>query len=144
MMTVRNALVWTLVTMLFATLPVAASGVEGSPVNATGVRPSVAPTPTPLDVDRLVASAVDGAVLLQRTRSRPTSSSGNDDTMRWVGIGLLGLGGALAIHGAVSTCGAQLIGDVRSLKVETNACWGRASVGAGIAAAGFFVMRLGQ
>ena len=140
MMTARDALVWTLVTMLFATLPVAASGVEDSPVNAPGVRPSVAPTPALLDVDRLVASAVDGAVLLQRTRSRPTTSSSNS-TMRWVGLGMLGLGGLLAINGALSTCGAQFSGVGSSFNVETSACWGRAGVGAGIAAAGFFVMR---
>ena len=106
MMNVRNASVWTLVTILFATVPVATSGVDGSPVDARQVRPSVAPIPASLDVDRLVASAVDRAVLLQRTRSRPTSGSGNS-TMRWIGLGMLGLGGLLAIHGAVSTCGAQ-------------------------------------
>ena len=140
MMTVRNASVWTLVTVLFATLPVAASGVDGSTVDARGVRPSVAPTPALLDVDRLVASAVDRAVLLQRTRSRPTSSSGNS-TMRWVGLGMLGLGGLLAINGALSTCGAQVSGGGSSFSVETSACWGRAGVGAGIAAAGLFAMR---
>ena len=140
MMTVRDAWVWTLVTVLFATVPVAASGVDGSPVDAKGVRPSVAPTSASLDVDRLVASAVGRAVLLQRTRSRPTSGSGNN-TMRWVGLGMLGLGGLLAIHGAVSTCGAQFSGAGSSLSVDTSACWGRAGIGAGIAAAGFFVMR---
>ena len=140
MMNVRNASVWTLVTILFATVPVATSGVDGSPVDARQVRPSVAPIPASLDVDRLVASAVDRAVLLQRTRSRPTSGSGNS-TMRWIGLGMLGLGGLLAIHGAVSTCGAQFSGAGSSLSVDTSACWGRAGVGAGIAAAGFFVMR---
>ena len=144
MMTVRDASVWTLVTVLFATVPVAASGVASSPVDAKGVRPSVAPTPASLDVDRLVASAVGRAVLLQRTRSRPTSGSGNN-TMRWVvGLGMLGLGGLLAFHGAVSTCGAQFSAAGSPLGVElsvdTSACWGRAGVGAGIAAAGFFVM----
>ena len=61
--------------------------------------------------------------------------------MRWVGLGMLGLGGILAIHGAVSTCGAQFSGAGSSLSVDTSACWGRAGIGAGIAAAGFFVMR---
>ena len=141
MMNVRNTSVWTLVTILFATVAVATSGVDGSPVDARGVVPSVAPTQASLDVDRLVASAVGRAVLLQRTRSRPTSGSGNS-TMRWVGLGMLGLGGILAIHGAVSTCGAQAeFGRGGAFNVETSACWGRAGVGAGIAAAGFFVMR---
>ena len=64
MMNVRNASVWTLVTILFATVPVATSGVDGgSPVDARQVHPSVAPIPASLDVDRLVASAVDRAVL---------------------------------------------------------------------------------
>ena len=141
MLNVRNASVWTLVIVWLATGPVATSGVDGSPVDAGGVHWSAAPSSPSLDVDRLVASAVDRAVLLQRTRSRPTSGSGNNNTMRWVGLGMLGLGGLLAIHGSVSTCGAEFSSAGSSLSVDTSACWGRAGIGAGIAAAGFFVMR---
>ena len=140
MMNVRNASVWTVLIVWLATVPVATSGVDGSPVDAGGKHSSVASSPPSLDVDRLVGIAVDRAVLFQRTRSRPTSGSGND-TMRWLGLGMLGLGGVLAIHGAVSTCGAQISGAGSSLSVDTSACWGRAGIGAGIAAAGFFVMR---
>ena len=144
MMYVRNASVWTLVLVLFVTVPVATSGVDGSPVDASDVHQevqlSVAPSLPSLDVDRLVASAVGRVALLQRTRSRPTSGS-NNNTMRWVGLGLLGLGGLLAVHGAVSTCGAEFSGAGSSFNVDTSACWGRAGIGAGIAAAGFFVMR---
>ena len=117
MMNVRNVLVWTLATVLFATVPVATSGVDGSPVDATGADRSVEPTPALFDLDRMLASAVERTVLLQRTRTRPTSGSGNN-TMRWVGLGMLGLGGLLAINGALSTCGAQVSGGGSSFNVE--------------------------
>ena len=54
MMNVRNVLVWTLATVLFATVPVATSGVDGSPVDATGADRSVEPTPALFDLDRML------------------------------------------------------------------------------------------
>lgn len=136
----RGGMVGTLVFVLVATLPVAASpGVDGSAVDDQGSASVRHADPGTLDIDRLVGAAVERVVLLQRTRSRPTSGSSND-TMRWVGLGMLGLGGILAINGALSTCGARVSGSATAVNVETSACWTRAGIGAGIAAAGFFVM----
>ena len=111
-------------------------------VKADANRPpgsAAAPASTALDVERLVAVAADRGVLLQRTRPGQRSNA-NANTMRWVGVGLLGLGGLLALNGALSTCGASIrdIGD--GVSVSTSKCWGRAAVGGGIAAAGLFVM----
>ena len=44
-----------------------------------------------LDVDRLVATAVDRGVLLQRARPGQRGNS-NANTMRWAGIAMLGAG----------------------------------------------------
>ena len=60
-----------------------------------------------------------------------SAANANANTMRWVGVGLLGLGGLLALNGALSTCGASIrdIGD--GVSVSTSKCWGRAAVGGG-------------
>ena len=91
-----------------------------------------------LDVDALIADAVDRTVLLQRGRQRPSRSTGNNNMMRWIGLAMLGIGASVGVHGALDTCGASISSDFRS--VDTSACWTRAGVGAGIAAAGAFVM----
>lgn len=136
--TIRNAVTSALLTTLLA-LPAVATGQSGPADQAGGAPPTAASTSAALDIDRLVAGALDRGVLLQR--SRPTGNSTNN-TMRWAGIGMLGLGGLLALNGALSTCGADL--DVTrsgSYSVSTSRCWSRAAIGGGIAAAGLFMMR---
>ena len=128
-------------TVLATTASASAQGLLDR-VKADANRPpasAAAPASTALDVERLVAAAADRGVLLQRTRPGQRSNA-NTNTMRWVGVGLLGLGGLLALNGALSTCGASIrdIGD--GVSVSTSKCWGRAAVGGGIAAAGLFVM----
>ena len=135
--TIRNAVTSVLLTAFLA-LPGVAAGQSGPADQAGGAPPTSASTSEALDIDRLVAGALDRGVLLQR--SRPTGNSTNN-TMRWAGIGMLGLGGLLALNGALSTCGAEL--DVTrggSFSVSTSRCWSRAAVGGGIAAAGLFMM----
>lgn len=140
--TFRNAVTATLLTAFMA-LPVVATGQSGPADLAGGARPSATSTSAALDldIDRLVANAMDRGVLLQRTRSRPTANSSNN-AMRWAGIGMLALGGVLALNGAISTCGGEIeysrTGSIRSVK--TSRCWTRAAVGGGVAAAGLFMM----
>lgn len=139
--TFRNAVTAALLTAFIA-LPVVATGQSGPADRAGGARPSATSTsPTlDLDMDRLVANAMDRGVLLQRTRSRPTGNSSNN-TMRWAGIGMLALGGVLALNGALSTCGADIdVSRTGSVSVDTSRCWTRAAVGGGVAAAGLFMM----
>ena len=133
--TIRNAVTSALLMTLLA-LPAVATGQSGPANQAGGAPQTAAPTSAALDIDRLVAGARDRGVLLQR--SRPTGNSTNNDTMRWVGIGMLGLGGLLALNGALTTCGAAV--DYTSGSVSTSACWGRTAVGGGVAAAGLFMM----
>ena len=140
--TFRNAVTAALLTAFMA-VPVVATGQSGPADQAGGVRPSATSTSAALDldIDRLVASALDRGVPLQRTRSRPTGNSSNN-AMRWAGIGMLALGGVLALNGALSTCGADIeyspAGYVSG--VDTSRCWSRAAVGGGVAAAGLFMM----
>ena len=86
----RNAVTSALLAAFMA-LPVVATGQNGPADQAGGAPPTVTSTSTALDVDRLVADALDRGVLLQRTRTRPTGNSSNN-TMKWVGVGMLGLG----------------------------------------------------
>ena len=126
----------------FMALPVVATGQSGPADQAGGAGPSATSTSAALDldIDRLVASALDRGVLLQRTRSRPTGNSSNN-AMRWAGIGMLALGGVLALNGALSTCGADIdVSRTGSVSVDTSRCWSRAAVGGGVAAAGLFMM----
>ena len=99
--------------------------------------PSVVKASPVLDVDRLVAAAGERGVLLQRTRPGQRSNS-NANTMRWVGVGMLGVGGLLALNGAMSTCGVDV--DYNRGSVDTNMCWGRVAIGGGVATAGLVLM----
>ena len=99
-------------------------------------------SPAPaFDLDRAVASVLEEqtAVLLQRSRTRPErgTSGGGNPTLAWVGVGMLAVGGVLAINGAVSTCGVSVSRDF--LDVSTSPCWTRAGVGAGVGALGAFL-----
>ena len=122
----------------FLALPGLATGQNGPAAQAGGQGSSVTSTPPALDIDRLVAGAMDRNVLLQRSRSRPSGNSPN--TMRWVGIGMLGIGGLLAINGALSTCGGTFTSVGSSISVDTSMCTGRVIAGGGVAAAGLFMM----
>ena len=104
------------------------------------VIPDAAPAPA-FDLDRAIAGVLEEqtAVLLQRTRTRPPrrTSGGGNPTLAWAGIGMLAVGGILAINGAVSTCGVSISSDFRD--VSTSPCWTRAGVGAGVGALGAFL-----
>ena len=132
----RNAVTSVLLTG-FMVLPGVANGQNGPGDRAGGAPPSAAPTSTALDVDRLVAVAADRGVLLQRSRPGQRSNS-NANTMRWAGVGLLGLGGLLALNGAMSTCGVDV--NYNTGSVDTSMCWSRVGIGGGIAAAGLVLM----
>lgn len=98
-------------------------------------------SPPAFDLDRAVAGVLEErpALLLQRTRTRPArrASGGGNPTLAWAGIGMLAVGGILAINGAVSTCGVSVSRDFRD--VSTSPCWTRAGVGAGVGALGAFL-----
>ena len=99
-------------------------------------------SPAPaFDLDRAVAGVLEdqAALLLQRTRTRPArrTSGGGNPTLAWAGVGMLAVGGILAINGAVSTCGVSVSRDFRD--VSTSQCWTRAGVGAGVGALGAFL-----
>ena len=120
----------------FLALPVVATGQSGPTDRAREAPPSAAaPASAALDIDRLVAVAVDRGVLLQRSRPGQRSNS-NANTMRWIGIGMLGAGGLLALNGALATCGTIDGGFYR----ETGMCGGRVVVGGGVAAVGAWLM----
>lgn len=138
-LTLRNAVTSALLTAFMA-LPVVATGQDGPADRAREAPPSAAPTSAALDIDRLVAAAAGRGVLLQRSRPGQRSNS-NANTMKWVGIGLIGVGGLLALNGALSTCGADVnVGPTGSFSVNTSRCWSRAVIGGGIAAGGLFMM----
>ncbi len=136
--TLRNAVTAAFLTLVFMALPVMANG-QTALVDPSR-RASAASIPAALDVDRLVAEVLERGVLLQRTRSR-SRPTGNSNTMKWVGVGMLGLGGLLALNGALSTCGADFnVGRAGSVSIDTSMCTGRVGIGGGIAAAGLFMM----
>ncbi len=131
----RNA-VTSVLLAAFMVLPVVASGQSGPADRAREAPPSAAaPTSAALDIDRLVAAAADRGVLLQRSRPGQGGNS-NANTMRWVGIAMLGAGGLLAVNGALATCGTIDSGVYR----ETGMCGGRVIVGGGVAALGAWLM----
>ena len=132
--TLRNAVTSALLTVFMA-LPVVATGQDGPADRAREAPLSAAPTSAALDIDRLVAAAADRGVLLQRSRPGQSSNS-NANTMKWVGIGMLGAGGLLALNGALATCGTIDGGFYR----ETGMCGGRVIVGGGVAAVGAWLM----
>ena len=130
----RNA-VTSVLLVAFLALPIVATGQSVPADHAREAPPSAAPTSAALDIDRLVAAAVDRGVLLQRSRPGQRSNS-NANTMRWIGIGMLGAGGLLALNGALATCGTIDGGFYR----ETGMCGGRVVVGGGVAAVGAWLM----
>lgn len=108
---------------------------------APGAAISDASPAAAFDLDRAVAGVLEdqAALLLQRTRTRPArrASGGGNPTLAWAGVGMLAVGGILAINGAVSTCGVSVSRDFRD--VSTSQCWTRAGVGAGVGALGAFL-----
>ena len=110
-------------------------------VQAPGAAISEASPAPAFDLDRAVAGVLEDqtALLLQRTRTRPArrTSGGGNPTLAWAGVGMLAVGGILAINGAVSTCGVSVSRDF--LDVSTSPCWTRAGVGAGVGALGAFL-----
>lgn len=96
------------------------------------------------DLDRAVAGVLEEqtAVLFQRTRTRPArrTSGGGNPTLAWVGVGMLAVGGAMAVSGAVSTCGGSVsFSGASRVDISTSRCWTRAGVGAGVGALGAFL-----
>ena len=106
--------------------------------------------PHALDVDMAVTQAVDRynerffaprvAPLAQRTRTRPQNTrNGGSEGWKWVGVGMMVVGGLAAVNGALSTCGGSYTQTLTTVSVDTHACWGHVAVGAGIVGVGWYL-----
>ena len=57
----------------------------------------------------------------------------------WVGVGMMALGGIVALNGALSTCGASVTATLTTYEVDSHACWTHVAVGAGVGGVGGYL-----